>query len=172
MPQTPAQRYLPSLSSRLSQTVTPKEADLSPQSPSKKRERDPEEDNRRRTWHPGTFVGFQPPPEEIPPVPKLSYTAPQPTPPVPQSSSPPPPPPPSSRTVLPSVQSLLNSTPSPPSTFSSPVHSNRNSFVFPQPPPATNPSPMEPNLHSRRGSFTPDYPKFPHDNRKSLNPRK
>ncbi|EWC45916.1 hypothetical protein DRE_04923 [Drechslerella stenobrocha 248] len=87
------------------QPPTPVEPEIvEPPTPSRKRSRrEPEEDNRRRTWHPGTFSGFVPPPDDDIPT-------------------------------LPPVQTLFNSIPTPATTFSSPSHSNRNSFTFPQSP--------------------------------------
>ncbi|KAF3931847.1 hypothetical protein ABW19_dt0204037 [Dactylella cylindrospora] len=124
------------------QPPTPIEPEMvEPPTPSRKRLRkEPEEDNRRRTWHPGTFSGFVPPPdEEVPP--------------------------------LPSVHTLFNSIPTPATTFSSPSHSNRNSFTFPQSPlqqmslPSVEPNfePSLPTPSTRRSSFTHDHPMFLHE---------
>ncbi|KAF3281109.1 hypothetical protein TWF970_002283 [Orbilia oligospora] len=87
---------------------TPVESEMAePPTPSRKRSRkEPEEDNRRRTWHPGTFSGFVPPKdEEMPTLPPVH-----------------------------TLFSSINSIPTPATTFSSPSHSNRNSFTFPQSP--------------------------------------
>ncbi|KAJ6258922.1 C2H2 finger domain transcription factor dvrA [Drechslerella dactyloides] len=125
------------------QPPTPVEPEMvEPPTPSRKRSRrEPEEDNRRRTWHPGTFSGFVPPPDEDVPT-------------------------------LPPVHTLFNSIPTPATTFSSPSHSNRNSFTFPQSPlqqmslPSSEPTieaPI-PTPSTRRSSFNKnDNPMFLHE---------
>ncbi|KAF3928362.1 hypothetical protein ABW21_db0204112 [Orbilia brochopaga] len=129
------------------QPPTPVELEMAePPTPSRKRSRrEPEEDNRRRTWHPSTFSSFVPPPDEEVPT-------------------------------LPPVHTLFNSIPTPATTFSSPSHSNRNSFTFPQSPlqqmslPSNEPSieaPI-PTPSTRRSSFNQnDGPMFLHDRSQS-----
>ncbi|KAK6524162.1 hypothetical protein TWF694_005823 [Orbilia ellipsospora] len=121
------------------QPPTPVEPEMvEPPTPSRKRSRkEPEEDNRRRTWHPGTFSGFVPPPDDDVPT-------------------------------LPPVHTLFNSIPTPATTFSSPSHSNRNSFTFPQSPLQQMSLPSgEPNFENslptpstRRSSFQTENPQF------------
>ncbi|EPS45774.1 hypothetical protein H072_121 [Dactylellina haptotyla CBS 200.50] len=121
------------------QPPTPVDPEMvEPPTPSRKRSRkEPEEDNRRRTWHPGTFSGFVPPPDEDVPT-------------------------------LPPVHTLFNSIPTPATTFSSPSHSNRNSFTFPQSPLQQMSLPSaEPNFENslptpstRRSSFQTENPQF------------
>src|SRR5207248_2717236 len=135
-------------------------AEFSPMLPTKKRGmKDLEEDKRRRTWHPDSFAGFRPPPDDVdmstPSWMNNQTLQPQ-------------------QQQLPSLSAILRGTPSPSSAFSSPAHSNRSSWAFPQSPmqhPIMEPSVgrNENNFNNRRDSFSNslDRPNHLHEFRRS-----